>query len=152
LAYAMGKSQEVTRLLTLAGFPVLQHRDVYRISQIYQSFGVEFGEMRLYEGHAEPGCVVVAPPRSRSFQPPKRQVRIAVTGWAIDEGAKYRLKVDHAIPLSDHADYDQLFEAVRRVDPEKVYCTHGPESFVDRLREADIDAYPLGRPRQERLF
>ena len=152
VAYALGKSQEITRLLTLEGFPVLQHPDVYRISRIYESLGVDLGDMRPYEGHAEPGCVVVAPPRARSFQAPKRQVRIAVTGWAVDDSAKYRFKVDHAIPLSDHADYDQLFEAVRLVDPEKVYCTHGPESFVDRLREADIDAYPLGRPRQGRLF
>ncbi len=152
VAYALGKSQEVTRLLALEGFPVLQHTDIYRISQVYQSFGVDLGEVRLYQGHGEPGCVVVAPPRARSFQPPKRQVRIAVTGWAIDDSAKYRFKVDHAIPLSDHADYDQLFEAVRLVGPKKVYCTHGPESFVDRLREEDIDAYPLGRARQERLF
>jgi Cft2 family RNA processing exonuclease len=152
LAYALGKSQEVTRLLTREGFPVLQHRDIHRISQVYESFGVDLGDVRPYEGRAEPGCVVVAPPQARSFHPPQGQVRIAVTGWAVDDGAKYRLKVDHAIPLSDHADYDQLFEAVRLVEPEKVYCTHGPESFVDRLREEGIDAYPLGRPRQERLF
>ena len=79
-------------------------------------------------------------------------VRFAVTGWAVDESAKYRLGVDHAIPLSDHADYDDLFEAVRRVAASKVYCTHGPESFVERLRDADVDAHPLGRPSQGRLF
>ena len=152
VAYTLGKSQEITRLLTLEGFPVLQHPDIYRISRIYESFGVDLGDTQPYEGRAEPGCVVVAPPRARSFHPPERQVRIAVTGWAVDDDAKYRFQVDHAIPLSDHADYDQLFEAVRLVGPDKVYCTHGPESFVDRLREEDIDAYPLGRSRQERLF
>ena len=81
-----------------------------------------------------------------------RQVRIAVTGWAVDPRTKYRLGVDHAVPLSDHADYDELFEAVARVEPRVVYCTHGPESFVDRLRDAGYDARPLGRPSQKRLF
>ena len=48
--------------------------------------------------------------------------------------------------LSDHADYDELFEAVARVEPRVVYCTHGPESFVDRLRDAGYDAHPAGPP------
>ena len=38
----------------------------------------------------------------------------AVTGWAMDAGVKHRLGVDHAVPLSDHADYDELFEAIER--------------------------------------
>jgi len=70
----------------------------------------------------------------------------------LDPSAKYRLRVDHALPLSDHADYNELIEAVERVDPRKVYCTHGPESFVDRLCELGFDAAPLGRPAQGRLF
>ena len=31
-------------------------------------------------------------------------------------------------------------------------CTHGPETFVDRLIDAGHDARPLGRPAQGRLF
>jgi hypothetical protein len=62
---------------------------------------------------------------------------------------KYRLGVDHAIPLSDHADYDELFEAVERVSPKIIYCTHGPLSFVDHLRAAGFNAHPLHRPEKE---
>ena len=151
-AYALGKAQEVTRLLTDEGFPVLQHEKVYEISRIYESFGVDFGCFGPLRGRGEPGHVLVVPPRTRRPDRTAREVRFAVTGWAVDQGAKYRFGVDHAIPLSDHADYDELFEAVRRVAPRKIYCTHGPESFVDRLREAGFDAHPLGRPTQGRLF
>ncbi|NUQ60860.1 MAG: MBL fold metallo-hydrolase [Pirellulales bacterium] len=150
-AYPLGKAQEVTRLLTAAGIPVLQHPAISPISRIYESFGVDLGEYGLWTGRPDPGRAAVVPPRTRPLDR-GREVRFAVTGWANSASAKYRLRVDHAIALSDHADYDQLFEAVRRVAPRTIYCTHGPESFADRLREAGYDARPLGRPLQRTLF
>jgi Cft2 family RNA processing exonuclease len=144
-AYALGKAQEVTRLLTDGGIPVLQHRAIAEISRIYEALGVSLGNYRLWTGRAEPGHAVVVPPRYRRLEA-AREVRFAVTGWAHDASAKHRLGVDHAIPLSDHADYDELLETVERVAPRIVYCTHGPASFVDRLREAGHDARPAGRP------
>jgi Cft2 family RNA processing exonuclease len=152
LAYVLGKGQEVTRLLTDAGIPVLQHRKIYAVSRVYEACGVKLGQHGLFQGTAEPGWVVVVPPGTPPLEGVSRQVRFAVTGWAAEARAKYRLGVDHAIPLSDHADYDELFEAVRRVAPKKVYCTHGPEEFVERLREAGFDAAALGRRSQGRLF
>ena len=67
-----------------------------------------------------PGHVVVVPPRMhRAGRLPglKQTVTFAVTGWATHERTRGRLGVDHAMPLSDHADYDELFEAVERVAP-----------------------------------
>lgn len=151
-AYSLGKGQEITRLLTDAGFRVVQHRDVFEISQVYESLEVMLGNYSLWEGPIEPDQVLVVPPRGRGLEDGRREVRFAVTGWAVDPRTKYRLRVDHALPLSDHADYDELFEAVRQVHPRKIYCTHGPESFVDRLCEAGFDAHPLGRKSQGRLF
>jgi putative mRNA 3-end processing factor len=151
-AYALGKAQEVTRLLTDQGFVVGQHRSILPISRAYQRCGVELGPYVDLDGRGGPWQVAVVPPGTpRSFEW-NREVRIAVTGWAADPRAKYRLRVDHALPLSDHADYDELLEAVRRVEPRKIYCTHGPESFVDRLRDLGYDAHPLGRDSQRWLF
>jgi len=152
-AYMLGKGQEVTRLLTAEGIPVLQHRDIFAVSQVYEACGVDLGRYECFTGKAVPGWAVVVPPRTGgTLEGLGRHVRIAVTGWAMDPRTKYRLKVDHALPLSDHADYDELFEAVARVAPRVIYCTHGPESFVDRLRDAGHDARPLGRSSQGRLF
>jgi hypothetical protein len=53
------------------------------------------------------------------------------------------LGVDHALPLSDHADYDGLLECIARVRPRVIYCTHGPLSFVDHLRELGHNAKSL---------
>jgi len=151
-AYALGKAQEVMRILADHGFQVLEHPSIRPISQIYESFGVRLGQAGVIERRVLPEHVLVVPSRTRRSFGSEREVRVAVTGWAIDPGAKYRLGVDYALPLSDHADYDELIEAVERVQPRRVYCTHGPEGFVERLRDLGFDAHPLGRPSQHRLF
>jgi Cft2 family RNA processing exonuclease len=143
-AYALGKAQEVTAILTSAGITVLQHRDVYAISLVYRECGVELGTFELYHGKPREGCAVIVPPQrhSRADMGRIRQpVTFAVTGWAMHSSR--RLGVDHAIPLSDHADYDELLAAVEQVAPRVVYCTHGPESFVDCLRAEGHNAHPL---------
>jgi Cft2 family RNA processing exonuclease len=143
-AYALGKAQEVTRILANAGFAVLQHPLIQPISAIYESFGVALGCRGIIPDRIESGHVLVVPPgigRSRDWP---RPVRIAVTGWAIRPETKFRRGVNHALPLSDHADYGELIEAIHRVAPRRIYCTHGPESFVDRLREMGLDAHRLG--------
>jgi Cft2 family RNA processing exonuclease len=152
LAYILGKSQEITRLLSAQGIPVMQHRKIYQVSRVYEACGVDLGQYALYAGRVEPGWALIVPPGTPPMEQLGRQVRFAVTGWALDAGAKYRFKVDHAIPLSDHADFDELLAAVAQVAPRTIYCTHGPESFVDRLREVGYDAHPLGRPSQSRLL
>lgn len=154
-AYPLGKSQEVTKLLTQCGVPVLQHPVVYEVSCIYQKCGVDLGDFGLFDGRPLDGHAVVTMPRSaRGFRLPRlgAAVSIAVTGWAADASAKYRLGVDHALPLSDHADFDQLVEAVRRVEPREVFCTHGPPEFADHLCELGFNAYPLRPALQRRLF
>lgn len=154
-AYPLGKSQEVTRLLTRAGVPVLQHAVVFAISQIYQSCGVDLGDCARYEGQPLAGHAVVTLPRSAPhYRLPRlgRAVSIAVTGWAMDQSTKYRLGVDHALPLSDHADYDELIETVERVAPREIFCTHGPPEFADDLRDRGFNASPLQPAAQRRLF
>lgn len=158
-AYAMGKSQEVTKTLTAHGVPVLQHPEVWRISRVYEACGVALGsdaaDVARYEGAPLAGHAVVTLPRTMKHHrlPGLGPVRsIAVTGWAAAPGAAQRLGVDVALPLSDHADYDQLLELVERVAPQTIFCTHGPPGFVERLRERGLDARPLAPDRQGRLF
>ena len=151
-AYVLGKSQEVTRLLTDEGFAVAQHPNIYALSRVYEACGVPLGDYTRLQSPAEPNRVLIMPPGAPRRNDLAKEVRIALTGWALDPSTKYRMRVDYALPLSDHADYDELHEAVARVNPRKVYCTHGPESFVDRLRDAGYDAHPLGRDSQRWLF
>ena len=152
-AYTLGKSQEITKILTDAGIPVRQQKDIYKVSQVYQSCGVDLGDVVPWrERIAANDRVLVLPPRITLFETETEPVTFAVTGWAVEASAKYRFGVDFAFPISDHADYDDLIRMVERVSPKVIYCTHGPDSFVDRLHDLGFNAKPLGKSWQGKLF
>jgi Cft2 family RNA processing exonuclease len=145
-AYVLGKAQEVTRILTLAGIRVVQHPLVYAVSEVYRRCGCELGPIELCNGPPPADAAVVAPPRRQkavSLSGLRRSVTIALTGWAIDPAWRWRLGADYAIPLSDHADFDELIECIERVEPSVIYCTHGPAEFVDYLRKRGHNAHDL---------
>jgi hypothetical protein len=99
--------------------------------------------------------VLVAPPNVARTPFIKRfgnPLSIVCTGWAMQKGAQYRYGVDVALPISDHADFDELLELIEIVRPKRVYTHHGFIEFVDQLRLRGIDAH-LARPEaQLRLF
>ena len=144
-AYVLGKAQEVTRILTSHGIRVAQHPLVYEISEVYERHGCPLGDTFRYDRSPD-GAAVVAPPRwqkGASLPGIRNAVRIAVTGWAADPHWRLRKGYDYAVPLSDHADYDELIECIQRVQPRVIYCTHGPAEFVSRLRKLGHNAHPL---------
>jgi hypothetical protein len=79
-------------------------------------------------------------------------VTSGVTGWAVDPAWRWRLGVDYAVPLSDHADFDELIECIELVQPGIIYCTHGPAEFVDLLRERGHNAHALEDCRSGKPF
>jgi len=50
---------------------------------------------------------------------------------------------DHVIPLSDHADFSELFQLIERIQPKRIYTTHGPEDYPLLLQERGYDAVRL---------
>jgi putative mRNA 3-end processing factor len=154
-AYPLGKSQEATRILTDAGFAVLQHPMIFAVSQVYAQCGVDLGDVERYAPALVPGrAVVTLPQGSRQFRLAgiRRPVSIALTGWAVDPSTKYRWGVDYALPLSDHADFDELCETAARVGAEEIYCVHGPAEFCGHLQAAGFNARPAHGSYQKRMF
>ena len=166
--YSLGKAQEIVRILADAGLRVTQHGAVARMSGFYEDFGVTLGrpeQLRRYRpedfrGPAaldleERGVLVAPPDMARSGfteQFGGRVCRIVVTGWSLLKNAIYRYGVDHALPLSDHADFDELVELISQVKPRRILTTHGYAEFPDHLARLGIEACLARPPAQMTLF
>ena len=152
MGYSLGKAQEAIKILTSAGLPVTLHGAVHSVAKIHETLGVDLGRFRryAYEDFHGPHAidlrcrgVLVAPPhvaRSGFVTRFKNPCRIVLTGWALFNNAIFRYGVDHALPLSDHADFNELLEIVERVEPKKIYTHHGFPEFADQLRKRGHDA------------
>ncbi len=164
MGYSLGKSQEIVKILTDAGHHVTVHGAVFHNNQIYEELGVRLGNYRRYAAEDFHGAtaldlrergVLVAPPqvaRSAFVTRFENPCRIILTGWALMKNSIYRFGVDHALPLSDHADFDELMELIERVQPRKIFTHHGYREFADTLRRKGLDATCAENDSQLTLF
>jgi putative mRNA 3-end processing factor len=138
LAYQMGKSQEVLKLLGDRGYTVCIPRQTMDIVKEYESCGIEFKNYEPLSMGNLFGKVVLLPPylnRSRMVERIGRRRTAFLSGWAMDGEARSRFGVDAVIPMSDHADFSELMEYVERAKPEKIYTVHGEPDFAETLRK-----------------
>lgn len=67
------------------------------------------------------------------------------SGWMAVRGSRRWQSIDAGFGMSDHADWNDLNEAVLMSGAEKVFVTHGfTEVFAKWLREKGIDAEIAG--------
>jgi Cft2 family RNA processing exonuclease len=154
LGYTLGKGQEALKIIGDAGYEAVVYEAIYDVAKIYQKLGVSFGSYRQYSGGDAEGKVVVAPTYVRRDQLAKRLGRVKtvyLTGWGMDSERRWALGVDLVLPLSDHADFNELVEYVRQVQPKKVYTVHGFPQFAGHLRDLGFDARHLPE-KQTELF
>jgi Cft2 family RNA processing exonuclease len=152
LGYSLGKAQEILASLRHAQLPILVTEPIARLNRIYAELGQTLPAHDKCQPESPRGHVVIAPPSGNmdalrlQFAP----CRVAViTGWAIQSGFRFRYRADAAFPISDHADFPDLMELVRRVRPRRVYTIHGYASdFAASLRKQGIEAWALGRHEQ----
>ncbi len=146
MAYTLGKSQEAMKILGDRGHSVAVHPSIWQMAQVYERFGVAFSNCEPWAGaQIGPRQVLIVPPHvtfTRALQFVGRRRTVFLSGW-VRRGHGPGWRTDHTIPLSDHADFYELIEFVRRVAPQKVYTTHGFANFPDHLRDLGWDAEML---------
>src|SRR5258706_14917660 len=128
------------------------HGTVSKLTQIYEQFGQCFPKYNRYEADSARGKVLLCPPQvvNSAMLRNLGKTRTAIlTGWAVDPNCRFRNQCDAAFPLSDHADFAELLDMVKRVEPKKVYTLHGfAADFAQTLRESGYDAQSLSQPEQ----
>ncbi len=143
--YSLGKAQEALALLTENDIPVLSHPKVAEMTVACRTVGVCLPEPIVFEGFAREGHAVIAPPNcvnAKMMRGLKSRRTAMLSGWALQPGSLYRYRVDHIIPMSDHADHVGLMECVTRVRPKRVLTVHGfCKEFATELRAKGIEAW-----------
>lgn len=144
LGYALGRGQEIAHALGSAGIPAALHGSIARFVPLYEQWGTRIEGWRPYERGQVKECALVWPPGSVG-QLDQRNLRVAaVSGWAALHNARTRYDADELIPYSDHADFGELEELVRRSRARRVYTIHGYVAPLARLltERLGVDAQP----------
>ncbi|MGB8510719.1 MAG: MBL fold metallo-hydrolase [Pyrinomonadaceae bacterium] len=150
LAYALGKSQEALELLLRRGYRVTLHGSVWNVSEIYRECGVKFsGEYERYDREHLKGRVLITPPGCRKqamVHNIERRYLVMLTGWAMSKSAPYMYRdVDLVLPLSDHADFDDLVRLAKESGASRIITMHGAKKFAAILREMGLNAEHLAQ-------
>ncbi|MEZ5997978.1 MAG: ligase-associated DNA damage response exonuclease [Hyphomonas sp.] len=149
-AYSLGKAQRIIRHLRLASHdaPIYIHGSLEKLCAVYEAAGVELGDLRpatiddtsKAAREAYRGQVVIAPPGSFegkwSHRFPDPLVGFA-SGWMSVRQRAKASGVELPLIISDHADWDELTDTVREVDPHELWVTYGREDALVRWAELE---------------
>ena len=139
-AYALGKAQRVIAELRGAGWdaPIYIHGALERMCALYAAHGVDLGELRLVADHSKEdmrGHVVVCPPSALNDRWSRRlpdPITAMASGWMrVRQRARQR-NVELPLVISDHADWGELTDTIREVNPQETWITHGREDALLR--------------------
>lgn len=149
LGYALGKGQEIMSILAEGNVPTLVHSSTWAITQVYQRHGYSFGDAeRLSASLMRARRAWVIPPHlSALLTEDNPAARICyASGWALLESRRQGGRIDLMAPLSDHADYYDLMEAIAMTSPQRVWAVHGPHADLfaaDVARRFGVQAAAL---------
>lgn len=139
-AYALGKAQRLIKLLDRSIGPLIIHSSIAAISRLLNLDPIA-------EDDRTEGRLVVVPPsiiKGRWIERYSPYTVAAVSGWMSIRGMKRRAGVDRGFALSDHADFDGLYSAIRSTEAERVLLTHGyTAQFARYLRTQALNAEEL---------
>jgi Cft2 family RNA processing exonuclease len=144
MAYSLGKAQEAMVMLGEMGYKIFVHSSAWKLAEIYRKFEIEFPNCSLFDEtiNLENDILMVPPHLVRHLYsqnlPPFET--IFLSGWAEKSPSNHWISADYALPLSDHADFDELIEFVKRVNPQKVFTLHGFPDFPNYLKEEGFEA------------
>lgn len=152
--YSSGKPQELVRLFNVyTKIPVVCSPAIARANGVHTENGVKLdsidsstpdGKRALRGGD----CVYIT--TVGTDRPPRNASRAVATGWALRQA----FRECTAFPLSSHADYDQLMQFVRSVNPKRVYIFTGYADILSTQieRKLGIKADPLPAIAQTKLL
>ena len=137
-AYGLGKSQRVIKLVRQVGYdrPIYLHGAHAALTQLYQSLGQDFGDIRLVsEASAADlaGALVMCPPSALGDRWSRRfgdAVTGFASGWMRVRGRARQRGIELPLVISDHADWPELIDTIMATGAEDIWVTHGRDDAL----------------------
>lgn len=148
-AYSLGKAQRIINNVDASIGTIYTHSAVENTNAVLRQQGYTIQPTtRLSQEVASKtavGGLVIAPPSaigsawSKRFKP---QSIAFASGWMAIRGTRRRRAADKGFVLSDHADWDGLYQAIQATGAEKIFVTHGyTDTYTRWLRDQGYDAH-----------
>lgn len=156
LADSLGKSPEILRFLGDQGIQLRVDESICAVAKVYRESGCGLPPTPSFRGEVRPGEVLIVPPhraRGAGVRRLPRRHTAAVTDWVIERDPPAGHGADEVIPLSNHADFDQLLHYAEASGARQIYTVHGfSEVLAGELRLRGHRAQPLTTRDQLELF
>lgn len=141
--YPFGKAQTLTALANHLGIVPYAAGEVGTYNQLVP--GLEYHNLTESVMHQDEFVIIASPSLKKAF--PSNVMRALgisggyFSGWAL---VRNTLGVDASFPLSDHCGFDELYDFVKKTNPDQVLLVHGDgDALSTRLKQDGFDAHPL---------
>lgn len=125
-SYALGKSQRLISLINehAPQKKILVHHKIMPLNLIYERMGYKLGTYQMYGRklmkNQEEFVYIVPPFTFDSYIRATGVKRLFASGWK-----NLQVNQQDTLFISDHADWNDILEAVRQVEPQQLWTLHG---------------------------
>lgn len=145
--YSLGKAQRIMKMLEGAD-DMYVHSAIHNLNEAIESTDITLPKTSLITADFNKkdiqNKIVILPPAllgSRLLKRIPNAATAVCSGWMQIRGNRRWRAVDAGFPVSDHADWNGLLDAVKATGAEKVCVTHGSQAtFSKYLNEIGIPA------------
>ncbi len=143
-AYALGKAQRITQLLTrhAKGRKVYVHPDLIMYHRMYENYGIDLGDWDYFRADElldDMGAFYVVPPAYFLRFRKRNVLRVFATGW---KNSFY--SCDRVLRISDHADWPGMLDVIERSQASKIYTVHGNGQHLRNYLKDKIEVTIIG--------
>lgn len=121
----------------LENFPrILLDKNIANATKILENNGISFPKWEPYGNYKKNQLiglndyVLIIPPYSIQREPYKSLIAagdniVSLSGKVLDDIYRKEIKADYYIPFSDHCDFKDLCNFIKRCNPDNIYLEHG---------------------------
>ncbi len=147
-AYSFGKAQTIASWFDKYKIEYYVDESIYKINKVlnkhgYKLKGKNIGDLRITHKFLKEGSVIIAPFNKR-YHVNGNSLKVGVSGWAIQPWFKYQMKLDFALPISDHADHRELLKFIEKVDPLIVFGFQTNKKVFEETIKKELGIYAVG--------